>query len=215
METTFSIAFILVMLKELFFVIVFPVLVIVALVIGVSVLYQYIKYGNKVFTCFKMNNTSDCRNQMLWLTLDKILWYKKILKLSYLSSNCVMIDKNGISLFNLFMYLGDINGSGTDKKVIVSVGSDSNTSVPNPVLDINRDEKIIKEMLPNVDIKKYIVVVEGERFNVTDLDDVKVLKFNTLLYNLHDGKKYSKEEIRIFLKLLLNKEKMTKDVNKG
>lgn len=191
------------MLFIILFYMVLPIVVLILILISVTVLYQYIKYGNKIFNSFFPKDVTNARDQLLWLTLDKILWYKKILKPDYLKSNYILIDKNGISIFNLLAYTGTVVGKETDEHLYLNLSSSKRLQIENPFLELKKDEEIIKKLLPDVDVRCYLVILDNEFIEVDN--NVNVIKYNQLLYNLKDGNKYTKEEVDQFLKVLLNK----------
>lgn len=170
-----------------------PIICILAVIIIISVIFQYRKYGKNVFSSFKVKNTKNYRDKVLYITLDKITNYKKILKLSYLASNYVLIDKNGVSLFYLFLEEGIIEGNENDKFLSHTLGSIKNRPIINPFKKLNDDYDKIKEFYPDIPIKKYLVTISNEYINVKS--DTTILKYNEILYSLPNQNILTDEQV--------------------
>lgn len=162
-----------------------PLFLICLLLAGITTLYQYIKYGNRAFNVFKRKDISMNRDQLLFLSLDRIKGYKKIIKLPYLTSNYILIDKSGISLFELFLEKGIITGNEIDNELVLKQNKKDYKKTYNPFIPINNDEETLKNILPNININKYIVTLDECLINVDS--NVKVIKYNRMLYNLKEN----------------------------
>lgn len=202
-------------LQQFFLQIILPFIIIVLIIMAIIIIIEAIKYKGKNLPSFRHKDITNCRDQMLDLTLDQISWYKKIIKPEYLNSNYVMIDGNGISLFALILGSGTITGNAHDKELSLKEGTQV-TMIPNLIRSLKKDENRIHTIIPDVIINEYLVIIEG--INVSVKTDIDIVKFNQLLYVLHDGNKYTKNDINNYAKILVkagkpDKQNMSNSVN--
>ena len=169
-----------------------PVIVIVVLVIVIKTISECSKYGKNVFSAFKTRDISNTRDELLFISLDKITWYKKIIKPKFLKSNYILIDGNGISIFKVFTMVGNFDGTATSKYLYYR-SNGKEYRIPNPVLSLNSDEKFIMKILPDIKINKYLVLTEGTYVKI--INGVDQLHFNKLPYCLPESHHYIADEI--------------------
>ena len=179
-----------------------PVLVIVVLVVIFKTIVECRKYGKSVFSAFKTRDISNARDELLHISLDKITWYKKIVKPSFLKSNYVLIDGNGISIFKVFTQVGYFDGTVTSKYLYYR-SNGREYRICNPVLSLNKDEMVMKRLFPDTKINKYLVLTEGTYVNV--MDGVNQINFNKLPYGLPENHHYIPEEIDALENKLVSK----------
>lgn len=171
-----------------------PVIVIIALVIIIKTISECSRYGKSVFSAFKTRDISNTRDELLFISLDKITWYKKIIKPKFLKSNYILIDGNGISIFKVFTTVGNFDGTATSKYLYYR-SNGREYRINNPVLSLNTDEKIIKKVLPDTKLNKYLVLTEGTYVNV--IDGIDQIHFNKLPYGLPESHHYIADEIDV------------------
>ncbi|MBR1376995.1 MAG: hypothetical protein IJ565_04195 [Bacilli bacterium] len=190
MSTILSIIFnfLLIVLKYL----ILPILIIFVLIIIIKMGIEYEKYGNRIFSVFSPKDISNTRDELLYISLDKITWYKKIIKSSILKSNYILIDGNGITLFKIFTDVGLFNGTNTSKYFYYR-NNGREHRIANPLLILSRDEKIINRLLPNIKVTKYLVVTEFTHVDVNT--DSKTINFSKIPYNLEENKLYTEKQI--------------------
>jgi len=173
--------------------IILPIILIAILLIIINILIQYIKYGKSIFSSFKVKNTKDARDKILYITLNKLEVTKRIIKLPYLNSNYVLITPSGIFLIYLFLEEGIITGEENDDHLYLSLGSVQNRPILNPFKKLNEDEEIIKKILPNIYITKYLVTLASEYIKVKT--NTEIMKYNDILYKLPMDNIYNEQEI--------------------
>lgn len=173
--------------------IILPTVLVVGVLVLITITIQYFKYGKNIFSSFKPKNTKDARDKILYLTLDKLDVVKRILKLPYLNSHYVLITKSGIFLIYMFLEEGIIEGEENDPHLKLSLGSVNQRPILNPFLKLNEDEKIIKELLPDVYVTKYLVTLASEYINVKT--DTNIMKYNDILYKLPIDEIYTEQDV--------------------
>lgn len=176
--------------------IILPVLLIAIILIIINIIYQYFKYGKNIFSSFKVKNTKDAREKILYLTLDKLDVIKRIIKLPYLNSNYVLITSSGIYLIYLFLEEGIITGDENDSHLLLSLGSVQNRPILNPFLKLNEDLENVKKILPDIRVTKYLVTLSSEYIDVKT--DTEIMKYNDILYKLPIDEIYTEQEIITF-----------------
>lgn len=169
-----------------------PVIVIILLVIIIKTIAECSRYGKNVFSAFKTRDISNTRDELLFISLDKITWYKKIIKPKFLKSNYILIDGNGISIFKVFTKVGNFDGTAISKYLYYR-SNGREYRINNPVLTLNSDEKIIKKLLPDTKINKYLVLTEGTYVNM--INGIEQIHFNKLPYGLPESHHYIADEI--------------------
>lgn len=173
--------------------VILPVLLVVVVLIIITIVYQYFKYGRSIFSSFKMKNTKDARDKILYITLNKLEVTKRILKLPYIKSNYVLITSSGVYLIYLFLEEGIIKGEENDPHLLLSLGSVQDRPILNPFLKLNEDEKKIKKILPDVRVSKYLVTLASEYIDVKT--STEIMKYNDILYKLPIDEIYSEQDI--------------------
>ena len=173
--------------------IILPTVLVIGVLVLITITIQYFKYGKNIFSSFKTKNTKDARDKILYLTLDKLDVVKRILKLPYLNSHYVLITKSGIFLIYMFLEEGIIEGEENDPHLKLSLGSVNQRPILNPFLKLNEDEKIVKELLPDVYITKYLVTLASEYINVKT--DTNIMKYNDILYKLPIDEIYTEQDV--------------------
>ena len=149
-------------------------------------------YGNSIFSSFKAKDISNTRDELLFISLDKIMWYRKILKVSCLNSNYVLVDGNGITLFKIFTDIGYFTGNDTTKYLYYRSRGDDHRLL-NPIASMANDEKIIRKKIKKIPITKCLIITEGTHIGFPT--DAKVINFSKLPYALSEGYLYSEKEI--------------------
>lgn len=183
-------------LMLLFKYIILPIILISFVLIIINITYQYFKYGKSVFSSFKLKNTKDARDKILYITLDKLDIIKRIIKLPYLNSNYVLITGSGVYLIYLFLEEGIIQGNEDDHHLLLSLGSVQNRPILNPFLKLKEDEEKVRGLLPNVRITKYLVTLASEYIEVKT--DTEIMKYNDILFKIPTEQIYSEQEIIMF-----------------
>ncbi len=179
-----------------------PIIVIIVLVIIFKTIIECSKYGKNVFSAFKTRNIDNTRDELLHITLDKINWYKKVIKPKFLKSNSILVDGNGVSIFEVFTKVGNFDGTSTSKYLYYRCNG-KEYRIDNPVLSLNSDEKIVRKLLPNVKVTKYIVLTEGTYVN--NINGITQIHFNKLPYGLPEKKGYTNTEIEVIANKLVSK----------
>lgn len=172
--------------------IVLPILIFISIIVIVIVTYQHRKYGNSIYSCFKPKDITDTRNQLLFITLDRIKWYKIILKLPFMSSNYIMIDGNGISIFKIFTEQGVFRGNN-DSIYLIYTKDGRDHHIKNPLLSLKNDENKIKTIIPDVNITTYLLISQTTYlvFNA----NTNITNSGQLLYQLTEDNKYNNIQI--------------------
>ena len=179
-----------------------PVLVLVVLIIIFKTISECRRYGKSVFSAFKTRDISNTRDELLYISLDKITWYKKIVKPSFLKSNYILIDGNGVSIFKVFTQVGNFDGT-VNSKYLYYRSNGKEYRITNPVLTLNKDQIIISKLLPDVKINKYLVLTEGTYVNV--MNGIDQINFNKLPYGLPESHHYIADEIDTLENKLVSK----------
>lgn len=186
------ISIILNVLRLLFIYCLLPIIIIFLLFGIVKIISDYSKYGKKIFDSFKIRDISNARDEILLITLEKISWYKKIIKPKKLKSNYIMVDGNGINIYKIFTTVGLFDGDEKSKYLYYKTNG-RDARITNPMLSLMSDEKILKSMFPKIIINKYLVVTDGTFMK--QKTSVNVVNYSNALYAISEGSKYNENEI--------------------
>lgn len=170
-----------------------PILIFYGTIILLKVLYEYFSYGPAIFSSFKTKDISHTRDELLFIGLDKIMWYRKIIKNPNFESNYILVDGNGITLFKIFTCVGCFVGN-EHSKFLYYRGSKDERRLINPLYLMDKDEKKIKTKFKNIKVNKCLVITEGT--HIAFPADASIVNFKKIPYNLSEGYLYPEEEIK-------------------
>jgi len=186
-------------LRFIFITCILPLAIIFLIIVIVKFIYEYSKYGNKVFSAFKTKNISSAREELLLISLEKISWYKKIIKSNDFKSSYIVVDNNGINIFMIFTEVGLFKGTN-DSKYLYYKTKGRDARIKNPLLSLNHDEELLRKNNINEKINKYLVITDGTLLSCDT--DTKILLFSNIPYGLpnpnnDDSKLVDKLETKI------------------
>ena len=169
------------------------ILLIILLIALVKAFIEYRKYGIRIFNAFKPKKIEDTRDELLGISLERITWYRKIIRIKRLKSDYILVDGNGITIFKIFTDVGSFNGTNTSKYIYYSTGGQEYRK-PSPIISLNEDEKIISKILPKVRITKYLVLTDLTYVSIQN-PNFNQIRFSKIPYALREDNQYSNGDI--------------------
>ena len=162
------------------------ILLIFLIIMIIKIIIEYKKYGKRIFQTFKKKDIPKAYDDILYISLNKIKGYKKIIKPTKLKSDYILIYSNGIVLFKLFSEQGHF----INKDNYLYYGDQR---IMSPFI-FDEDIKIIRNIV-DVPIKGYAVTNEK-----TYIDGVDQICINKIIYTLkNDGDIKNIDEIEKLL----------------
>lgn len=171
-------------LKTFFF-----VLIIALILMSIKVLFDYIKYGKKIFSSFEKKNTKGAYVEILNMSLNKIKNPKIILKPKKLYADYILINSVGIMLFKIFSKMGSFKYKDN------YLYYDDKTRIISPSYLLDEDIKKIKELLPNIPVYKKVVIMENAFID----SNIEQITLKNIPYISNDGDISNLEEIKNIL----------------
>lgn len=153
-----------------------PVFIIIILFIIVKVVYRAKKYGNKEYKLYTVNNINNYKSTIIKNYLSKIS-NSKLLITNTLNSKYLLLTHNMIYLIYLYQETGYIYGSIDGLTLNKKINDLKNKPVENPYLLLNQDEKQIKSIIKNVNIKKFIIIDNNCSIIKSDSNNFQTIKF--------------------------------------
>lgn len=175
--------------------IIWYILLLIATLIGLNILLDYKKYGNKIFECFKKKN-NDVDMKDLLINIFKKEIRNKILILDRGKDYFITLTRYDIFLVQLVNDKINIVGSIKDERF--KTRSKNMKEVKNPLTKFIQEIKLL--LNKGIDIKPVIIKTNKEcNLALKDFDKRNIFTlgdFSYLLYKLqHASFKYSEEEI--------------------
>ena len=166
-----------------------PILILIVILVIIKTLFEYFKYGKKIFSAFEKKDIPKAYDDILFITLDKIKGNKKIIKPNKLKSDYIFIYSKGIVLLKLF------NEQGAFKYEDGYLYYDADKRIVSPSICFNDDIEKIKNIIPDIPIKSYMVTPEK-----TYIDGINYVSISKIIYVLkNDGDIKNIEEIEKLL----------------
>ena len=176
------------------FVYLFLFIIITLLLIAlIKVFIEYEKYGIRIFNAFKPKKIEDTRDELLGISLERITWYRKIIRIKRLKSDYILVDGNGITLFKIFTDVGSFSGTNTSKYIYYRAGGQEYRK-QSPIIALNEDEKIITKLFPKVRITKYLVLTDLTYVSIPN-PNFNQIRFSKIPYALKEDYQYTNEEV--------------------
>lgn len=168
---------VIVSILKVFWVLLKPFLIIILILTIINIIYYQIKYKN-VFQVFKKRQKIDKRKRLLYLLLDKLPQYKRIVCLKNLNSNFVVIAQSGIYLIKSFYESGIIDVDLNKKYLKIKY-----KNYVNPLFQLEEDYKNLVSVFPNLIVKKY-VVLKDDCLIKKSVNRVNIVRFSNFYYRL-------------------------------
>lgn len=177
------------------FEIVWYILLLTVTLIGLNILFDYKKYGNKIFECFKKKN-NDIDMKDLLINIFKKEIRDKILILDRGKDYFIAVTRYDIFLVQLVN--DKINIVGSIKDETFKTRSKNLKEVKNPLAQFIQEIKLL--LTKDIEIKPVIIKTNKDcNLSLKDFDKRNIFTlgdFSYLLYKLqHSSFKYSEEEI--------------------
>lgn len=175
--------------------IIWYILLSIVTIIGINILFDYKRYGNRIFECFKKKN-NDVDMKDLLINIFKKEIREKTLILDRDKDYFIAVTRYDIFLVQLVN--DKINIVGSIKDETFKSRSKNMKEVKNPLTKFIQEIRIL--LKKDIEIKPVIIkttkdcnlsLKDFDRRNIFNLDD-----FSYLLYKLqHSSFKYSEEEV--------------------
>ncbi|MDD2518368.1 MAG: hypothetical protein PHI05_02600 [Bacilli bacterium] len=158
--------------------------IIILLLIGtvITIICRYIKYGPSIFPRLKSHSIYNYRQQIIANNINKIEGIRKIIPLTDFNSDLLIIDKHGIYLIIYYDHAGTLKGSMVDEKLNLKKADKVYTLIDNPYIQLFQDEKRIKEIIGDEEIKKIIVFDNNCNVQVDDVSGVESVFFRNFYH---------------------------------
>lgn len=175
--------------------IIWYILLLIITIIGINILVDYKKYGNKVFECFKKKN-NDVNMKDLLINIFKREIREKILILDRDNDYFIAVTRYDIFLVQLVN--DKLNIVGSIKDETFKSRSKNMKAVKNPLIKFIKEIRILLEK--GVEIKPVIIKTSKDcNLSLKDFDRRNIFSladFGYLLYKLqHSSFKYSEADV--------------------
>ena len=169
------------------------ILLLIVTIIGLNIVIDYMRYGKKLFDCFKKRNDEFSMKDLL-ITIFKREIRNKVLILERSQDYFIAFTKYDIFLIQIINKKANISGSIFDTMLKIN----NKEEIINPLPQFIQEIKIL--LHNNEDIKPLIVKTNKECIlNLIDFDKRNIFTLNDftyLLYRLqHSTIKYSENEL--------------------
>ncbi len=141
----------------IFFKMILPLVIVVAIITIINIIYNYLKYGSKLLSVFKKKKVINYEVGIIVNNIKSISGYRKMINLTNYQSDILIIDEQGFFLILYYNQGGTLMGRTNDECLKLKKGIDVFTSVPNPYRILRNDEQKLLDILGEVEIKKIIV----------------------------------------------------------
>lgn len=172
-----------------------PIILIILIITIFKIMFDYKKYGKKIFFFFKRRREVNISKESLEISIKNLNGYYKVIKLD--KKSLILILECGIYVIYLLDYDGIISGDINKEKLTFKMNTEKEDKIINPVYVILKEiEKLKCENFKC--INGYILLKRGCIFSVLNRTDVKVIPANAFYYHfshLINEKVFNKKEI--------------------
>ena len=179
--------------------IVWYVLLLIVTIVGLNIVIDYMRYGKKIFDCFKKRNNEVNMSDLL-INIFKNEFRDKVLVLKRNENYFIAATRYDVFLIQLINEGVSISGSINDE--MFKVKNKHLKELKNPLPQFIKEIKLL--LNSKIEIKPIIVKTHKDcSLNLKDFDKRNILTlqdFSYMLYKLqHSTCKYSDEEVETVL----------------